>query len=42
MAATPSVLNLAIAGNLDMGTSAMMVGQALKSYGFDADQADAA
>ena len=39
MAATPSVLNLAIAGNLDMGTSAMMVGAALKSYGFDADQA---
>ena len=38
LAAAPHTLNLAIAGNLSMADSAQMVGAALKSYRFDAEE----
>ena len=40
LAATPAVLNTAIAGNLDMATSAKLVAGALRGYGWDAKKAD--
>ena len=39
LAATPAVLNLAIAGNLEMGAAAELVASTLNSYGLEADQA---
>ena len=39
LASTPAVLNLAIAGNLEMAEAAELVSATLNSYQFDADQA---
>ena len=39
-AATPAVLNSAIAGNLDMATAAKLVAGSLRSYGWEAEKAD--